>query len=60
MLRPSPAIIREYKIPAEVVASPAQRARVKASLAKVRELCEELGLVGTTGRLLWKTLGIAA
>jgi len=60
MLRPGRVIIDEYKIPQEVIESPGHRARVLASLAKVRELCQDLGLLGPTGRFFWKTLGIAA
>ena len=59
MLRPSPLLVREYQIPESVIRDPAQAARVRASLAKVRELCVELGLLGAAPRLLWNRMGIA-
>ena len=53
MLRPSKLIVREYHVPDEVLNTQAQRERVQASLAKIRELCEELGLAF----LPWSPLG---
>jgi hypothetical protein len=58
MLHPSAHVVRTYGIPREVVAeaftrNAAHRAFVKQSLAKVRELCVELGLVTQWTRPLW-------
>jgi hypothetical protein len=65
MLRPSPALVREFDIPRAVVdeafsKNAAYRAMTMESLRKVRELMDELGLV--TGRTtpLWRALGAAA
>jgi hypothetical protein len=64
MLRPSPSLVREFEIPAEVVEAftknPAYRALTMESLGKVRELMEELGLVTPRTRRLWRALGAAA
>ena len=63
MMHPSTHVVRTYGIPSEVVAeafkrNAAQRAFVMASLAKVRELCVELGLVTPWTRPVWRRLGI--
>ena len=63
MMHPSAHVVREYGIPRDVVAeaftnNPAQRASVTASLAKVRDLCVELGLVTPWIRPVWRALGI--
>ncbi|MGZ3406496.1 MAG: AurF N-oxygenase family protein, partial [Polyangia bacterium] len=65
MLKPSPALVREFAIPRPVVDeaftnNAAFRALTLESLRKVRELMDELGLV--TGRTtpLWRALGAAA
>jgi len=63
MMRPSPQIIREYRIPREVIdeayrKSPLHRARTLEALEKVRSLCVELGLVTAGSRRLWQLFGI--
>jgi len=64
MLRPSAHVVRAYGIPREVVAEAFTRnathhAFVARSLAGVRGLCVELGLVTGWTRPLWRGLGIA-
>lgn len=59
MLRPSPLLVHEYQIPDAVIHNPAHAARARASLAKVRELCVELGLLGAAPRFVWNRMGIA-
>jgi hypothetical protein len=61
MLQPSGQIVTKYQIPREVVAeaysrSPQQRAETAASLAKVRALCTELGLIRAPYQALWRLL----
>ena len=62
MLRPSPALVRRYHVPPSVIrtahATPDARASVVESLAKVRELCDDLGLRGPLGRRLWRLAGL--
>jgi len=63
MMHPSAHVVRAYGMPASVVAeaytrSPAHRAFVMESLADVRALCVELGLVTGFTRPLWRRLGI--
>lgn len=63
MMRPSPQIVRKYNIPPEVIAeaytnNPAHRQQVHAAIAKVRELCVELGLVTPVSKILWQRLGL--
>jgi hypothetical protein len=63
MLRPSSDIVRTYAIPPAVVAeaytqNPLHRARTRESLAKVRALCQELGLVTASSVALWRAFGI--
>jgi hypothetical protein len=63
MMRPSAHVVRTYDIPRAVVdeafvRSPAHHAFVMQSLAKVRELCDELGLVTEWTRPVWRRLGI--
>lgn len=63
MLMPSRQIIRRYQIPNEVLAeaykdNPAATAQLHASLRKVRQLCEELGLLSRGYRRLWSALGL--
>ncbi len=65
MLRPSPALVREFDIPEAVVeeafsGNPAYRQATLESLAKVRELMDELGLLTARTRRLWHALGAAA
>jgi hypothetical protein len=64
MLRPSPSLVREFSIPRDVVESfthnTAYRALTLESLGKVRELMDDLGLVTTRTKRLWRALGAAA
>ena len=65
MLRPSPALVREFDIPRAVVDeafthNPAYRALTLASLGKVRALMDELGLVTPRTQKLWRALGTTA
>lgn len=64
MLRAPAEVARAYQIPAAVLAEayghPAHRARVTTSLAKVRELCDDLGLRSAPARALWRALAIEA
>jgi hypothetical protein len=62
MLEPSPAIVAEFAIPDAVLdeafrKNAEHRASVIASLAKVRALCEELGLTDGA-QPLWRALGV--
>jgi hypothetical protein len=64
MLRPPPALIREFDIPAAVVAEAftnnrAYRRVTLDSLAKVYALMRELGLVTRQTAPLWRALGTA-
>lgn len=61
MLRPSRQLVAAYGIPSDVIDeaysnNPAHRARTIESLRKVRELCEELGLLRGPFGQLWHTL----
>ena len=63
MMRPPRTIVREYRIPKEVIAEaygPASPARdaTRQSLRKVRNLLIELGLVTPAAKRLWKAFGI--
>jgi hypothetical protein len=63
MLRPSGELVRCYEIPSAVLAeaftnNPAHKAGILESLAKVRRLCSELGLLGPGYRRLWRALGL--
>jgi hypothetical protein len=63
MLRPPTYVVRAYGMPREVVAeaytrNPRHRATVLDSLASVRSLCVELGLVTRWTRPLWRGLGV--
>jgi hypothetical protein len=60
MLRPGRLLVRTYGIPDELVRHPVHAERMRASLAKVRELCIELGLVGQKTAVLWKAMGLGA
>jgi hypothetical protein len=65
MLKPSPALVREFAIPPAVVDeaftnNPAYRAVTLESLGKVRALMDELGLVTARTRPLWRALGASA
>ncbi|HXW35151.1 MAG TPA: diiron oxygenase [Acidimicrobiales bacterium] len=64
MLKPSPQIVSKHQIPPSIIReaftrSPQHRAETIASLAKVRKLCDELGLVRRPYDLLWKALKIS-
>ena len=63
MMHPSPHVVRTYGMPAAVVAeaytrSLVHRTNVNESLADVRALCVELGLVTGWTRPIWRRLGI--
>jgi hypothetical protein len=63
MMRPSRQIVAHYRIPREVIReaytqNPTHRARTAESLAKVRTLCCELGIVNPRLVALWRRLGI--
>jgi hypothetical protein len=63
MMQPPEHIIETYGIPPEVIDeaftnNPAHRELVVASLAKVRALCEELGLMTTEATALWREAGL--
>lgn len=63
MMQPDQGIVRRHNVPESVVReafteNDDHRDEVIASLRKVRELCEELGLVGPFHRRLWKRLGL--
>lgn len=65
MLKPSRQMIRDYDIPAEVIDeaytnNPEFKADAATSLAKVRNLCIELGLVNGLTKRLWVKRGIWA
>jgi hypothetical protein len=64
MLRPSPSLVREFAIPDEVIATftrdAAYRTLTLESLGKVRDLMDELGLVTTRTKRLWRALGATA
>ena len=61
MLRPSSQLVARYQIPGSVIAeaytrNPRHRAETAASLAKVRNLCEKLGLTAAPYGALWRLL----
>jgi hypothetical protein len=63
MLNPSAHVVRTYAIPRAVVAeaftrNPVHRQLVADSLAGVRALCVELGLVTRVTRPIWNRLGL--
>lgn len=62
MLHPSPAFIRQNRIPRTVVRqatrSEESRALVRTSVGKVRRLCRELRLINSVSRRLWQLFGI--
>jgi hypothetical protein len=63
MMRPSAEIVRTYGIPSEVIAeaytrNPQHRANTVAALAKLRDLCREIGLVTPWAERLWRGAGI--
>ena len=61
MLKPSPQIVARHQIPRTVIAgaytrNKQHRADTAASLAKVRNLCDKLGLTKRPYRTLWKLM----
>jgi len=65
MMRPSPALVRNYAIPRAVIdevytRNPRHREATLAALVKVRSLCQELGLITPVTRRVWQALGIWA
>lgn len=63
MMQPSPQIIRTYGIPRGVVdeayrKNPVHRQRTLDALTKVRQLCEEIGILTPFSIGLWRRLGI--
>jgi hypothetical protein len=63
MLRPSPQVVEKYQIPRQIIAeaytrNPHHRTQTTASLAKVRALCTQLGLMRAPYRILWDVLGL--
>jgi hypothetical protein len=63
MMRPPRSLVREYRIPKDVIAEaygPAAPSRdaTRASLRKVRNLLAELGLITPVAKRVWKAFGI--
>ncbi|HVP30175.1 MAG TPA: diiron oxygenase [Myxococcota bacterium] len=63
MMRVSPQIVREYRIPRRVLDEAYRRSQIGRrnkleALAKVRELCDELGIVTPWSRPIWQWSGI--
>ena len=63
MLKPSPVLVKTYGIPKDVIREaydrdPRARGEVQASLRKVRQLCEETGLITPASKRLWKAFGL--
>jgi hypothetical protein len=61
MFRPSRQLVARYQIPRSVIAeaytrNPRHRAEIVASLAKVRALCDKLGLTEAPYGALWRLL----
>jgi hypothetical protein len=61
MLKPSPQIVARYQIPRMVISeaytrNKQHRADTAASLVKVRNLCDKLGLTKGPYRTLWKLM----
>jgi hypothetical protein len=59
MLRPGPHVVRAYGMPVEAARADGYRARAAASLARMRELAAELGLLTPRTTRLWHRMGIA-
>ncbi len=63
MLAPPPGFARRNGIPAAVVReakrSPEHRALLCDSVAKIRRLCEETGLMNPAARLAWRLAGLS-
>jgi hypothetical protein len=65
MMKPSPSLIREHRIPAEVVReayddNPEWADSAAVALRKVRVLCRELGLINPVTERIWKAKRIWA
>ncbi|MGW0808079.1 AurF N-oxygenase family protein [Nonomuraea sp. NPDC002799] len=63
MLAPPGAMIRRFRIPANVVAevylrNPAAHQEIKDSVSRTRELCAEIGLINALTRRIWRFFGI--
>jgi hypothetical protein len=60
ILLPSMGVLRDHQVPKVVQAEVARRNRPRAaaSLAKVRGLCDQLGLITPRTEILWKRMGI--
>ena len=63
MMQPSPRSIRTSGIPKETIReaytkNPRHREKTLESIRKVRELCEELGLLTPASKRIWRALGI--
>jgi hypothetical protein len=62
MLSPPGAMVRRFRIPPEVVQEAYQSTEaqdeIRASVAKVRDLMAELGLITRVNKRLWKAFGI--
>src|SRR5436309_513319 len=63
MLRPSADVVRTHGIPAAVIAeaytrNPRHRENTLAALAKLRDLCREIGIVTPWSVRLWRAAGI--
>jgi hypothetical protein len=62
MLLPPGPMVRHYGIPKDVVReayrSPLARAEIRDCVAKLRDLCAELGLIGPVNKRLWQAHGI--
>ena len=65
MMQPSAQIVRQYGIPDAVIdeaygTNPRHREKTLEALAKVRELCRELGLLTPVASPVWRVLGISS
>ncbi|MFC0042103.1 AurF N-oxygenase family protein [Actinomadura rayongensis] len=62
MLSPPGPMVRHFNIPAEVVReayrNPDSKAEISNSVAKIRDLMNELGLVNRRNKQVWKAFGI--
>jgi hypothetical protein len=63
MMRPSPALIRRFGVPPEVIReafgdNADHAARTRQALRKVRRLSREIGIVNPLSKRLWTALGI--
>lgn len=63
MLKPSSQLVERYQIPSDVLRTayaenPRHHAETVASLAKVRKLCDDLGLLRAPFNRLWQLVGL--